>query len=48
MQPGFDCQLKKGDPDAEAAYRKGDMVELLITDMADKDECFGKLECGMG
>jgi len=33
---------------AEAAYRKGDIVELLITDMADKDECFGKLECGMG
>jgi len=33
---------------AEAVYRKGDIVELLITDMADKDECFGKLECGMG
>jgi len=33
---------------AEAVYKKGDMVELLITDLADKDQCFGKLECGMG
>jgi len=48
MRPGFDCRLKKGGRMAEAVYRKGDIVELLITDMADKDECFGKLECGMG
>jgi 23S rRNA (uracil1939-C5)-methyltransferase len=32
----------------ENQYRKGDIIEFTIIDPADKDQCFGKTESGMG
>jgi 23S rRNA (uracil1939-C5)-methyltransferase len=32
----------------ENNYRKGDIVELTVIDPAEKDQCFGKTESGMG
>jgi len=32
----------------EIRYRKGDIIELTITDHAEKDKCFGKTTEGMG
>jgi 23S rRNA (uracil1939-C5)-methyltransferase len=29
-------------------YRKGDFIELTISDIAEKDQCFGRLESGAG
>ncbi|TCD48193.1 23S rRNA (uracil(1939)-C(5))-methyltransferase RlmD [Chlorobium sp. N1] len=33
---------------AENTYRKGDIIELTVTDLAEKEQCFGRLPCGMG
>ncbi|NTU92124.1 MAG: 23S rRNA (uracil(1939)-C(5))-methyltransferase RlmD, partial [Chlorobiaceae bacterium] len=32
----------------ENKYRKGDIIELVVIDPAEKDQCFGKTESGMG
>lgn len=32
----------------ENNYRKGDIIELVVIDPAEKDQCFGKTESGMG
>ncbi|ABB24968.1 23S rRNA (uracil(1939)-C(5))-methyltransferase RlmD [Pelodictyon luteolum] len=33
---------------ADTTYRKGDIIELTITDLAEKEQCFGRLPSGMG
>jgi 23S rRNA (uracil1939-C5)-methyltransferase len=33
---------------ADTTYRKGDLIELTITDLAEKEQCFGRLPSGMG
>jgi len=38
----------EGRPSLRETYRKGDSVELSITDIAEKDHCFGRLEDGAG
>ncbi|NTU92434.1 MAG: 23S rRNA (uracil(1939)-C(5))-methyltransferase RlmD [Chlorobiaceae bacterium] len=32
----------------ENSYRKGEIIELTVIDPAEKDQCFGKTESGMG
>jgi 23S rRNA (uracil1939-C5)-methyltransferase len=32
----------------ERAYRKGELIELEVTDLAEKDQCFGRTSEGMG
>ncbi len=32
---------------AEEQFRKGDIIELTVTDNAEKDQCFGRLDNGM-
>ncbi len=32
---------------AEENFRKGDIIELTVTDLAEKDQCFGRLDNGM-
>ena len=32
---------------AEEIFRKGDIIELTVTDLAEKDQCFGRLDNGM-
>jgi 23S rRNA (uracil1939-C5)-methyltransferase len=32
----------------EASYKKGDVIALTVTDLAEKDQCFGRLDNGMG
>ncbi|NTV20493.1 MAG: 23S rRNA (uracil(1939)-C(5))-methyltransferase RlmD [Chlorobium limicola] len=31
----------------QTALKKGDVIELTVTDFADKDRCFGRLDCGI-
>jgi len=38
----------EGRPSLRETYRKGDSIELSITDIAEKDQCFGRLEDGAG
>ena len=32
---------------AEELFRKGDIIELTVTDLAEKDQCFGRLDNGL-
>ncbi len=32
---------------AEEILRKGDIIELTVTDLAEKEQCFGRLDSGM-
>ncbi len=32
---------------ADEIFRKGDIIELTVTDLAEKDQCFGRLDNGM-
>ncbi|MEI8032862.1 MAG: 23S rRNA (uracil(1939)-C(5))-methyltransferase RlmD [Chlorobiaceae bacterium] len=32
---------------AEELYRKGDIITLTVTDLAEKEQCFGRLDSGM-
>jgi 23S rRNA (uracil1939-C5)-methyltransferase len=31
----------------EIVFRKGDIIELTVTDLAEKEQCFGRLDSGM-
>ncbi len=33
---------------SEECYKKGDVIALTVTDLAEKDQCFGRLDNGMG
>ena len=33
---------------AETTYRKGEIIELTVTDLAEKEQCFGRMPSGMG